>query len=50
MKKDFVLDRRNGQVAETSGFNSDFCAEDRVLFPRGSNLTQVANGPPMLRR
>ena len=50
MKKDFVLDRRNGQVTDASGFDGESCAEDRVRFPRRSNLTQVANGPPLLRR
>ena len=50
MKKDFVLDRRDGRVADTFGFNAESCAEDRVRFPRRSNLTQVANGPPLLRR
>ena len=53
MKKDFVLDRRDGRVADASGFNGESCAGDRVRwvrFSRRSNLTQVANGPPLLRR
>ena len=49
MTKDFVLDRRDGRVADASGFNAESCAEDRVGFPRRSNLTQVANGPSLLR-
>ena len=42
MKKDFVLDRRDGRVAEASGFIGKSCAGDRVRFPCPSNLTQVA--------
>ena len=47
MKKDFVLDRRNGQVADASDFNGKSCAGDRVRFPRQSNLILIANGPPL---
>ena len=50
MKKDFVLDRRDGTVADASGFNAKSCAGDRVRFRQRSNLTQVVNGPPLLRR
>ena len=50
MKKDFVLDRRDGRVTDASGFNGESCAGDRVRFPRRSNLTHAANGPPLLRR
>ena len=50
MKKDFVLGRRDGRVADASGFSGESCAGDRIRFPRRSNLTQVANGPPLLRR
>ena len=49
MKNDFVLDQRNGRVADVSGFNDESCAGDRVRFPRRSNLTQVANGPSLLQ-
>ena len=47
MKKDIVLDRRYGRVADAFGFNGESCAGDRVQFPRRSNLTPVANGPPL---
>ena len=50
MKKHFVLDRLDGRVAHASGFKGESSAEDGVRFPRRSNLTQVANGPPLLRR
>ena len=50
MKKDFVFYRRDGRVADASGFSGESCAGDRVRFPRRSNLAQVANGPPLLRR
>ena len=50
MNKDFVLDRRDGRVTGKFGFNGESCAGDLVGFPRRSNLTQVANGPPLLRR
>ena len=50
MKKDFVLDWRDGRVADAFGFNGESCAGDRVRFPRQSNLRQVASGPPLLRR
>ena len=46
MKKDFVLDRRDGRVANAYGFNTESCAGDRVR----SNQTQVVNGLPLLRR
>ena len=48
-KKDFVLDRRDGQVADASDFNGESFAGNRVRFQRRSNITQVANGPPLLR-
>ena len=50
MKKDFVLYRRDGRVADASGFSGESCTADRVQFPRRSNPTQVAYGPPLLRR
>ena len=50
MKKDFVFDRRDGRVADASGFNGKSCAVDWVRLPRQSNLTQVTNGSPLLRR
>ena len=50
MKKDFVLDRRDDRVADTSGFNGKSCVGDEIRLSRRSNLTQVANGPPLLRR
>ena len=50
MKKDFVLDWRDGRVADASGFNDKSCVGDRVRFPRRSNLAQVSNDPPLLRR
>ena len=50
MKKDFVLDWRDGRVADASGFNGESCAGDGIQFPRPSNLTQVANGQPLLQR
>ena len=50
MKKDFVLDRRDGRVEDASGFNVEFCAGDWVRFPHRSNLTQAVNGPQLLRR
>ena len=50
MKKDFVLDQRDSQVAEAYGFNGESCAGDRVPFQRRSNLTQAANGQPLLPR
>ena len=50
MKKDFVLDQRDGRVADASGFNAESFSGDRVRFPRRSNLTQVVNDPPLLRR
>ena len=50
MKEDFILDRRNSRVADASGVIGKSCAGDRVRFLCGSNLTQVANGPPLLRR
>ena len=49
MKKDFILDQPDGQVADASVFNAKFCAVDRIQFPRRSNLTEVANDPPLLR-
>ena len=39
MKKDFVLDRRDDQVADASGFSGKSCAGDRVRYLRRSNLT-----------
>ena len=42
LKQHFVLDRRDGRVADASGFNGESCARNRVQFPHGSNLTQVA--------
>ena len=50
IKKDFVLDRRDGLVADASVFRGESCAGDRVRFSRRSNLSQVANGPSLLRR
>ena len=50
MKKDFVLDRWDGRVADSFVFNAKSSAGDQVWFPRRSNLAQVANGPPLLRR
>ena len=50
MKKDFVLDRRDGRVVDRSGFNAKSCVGDRVRFPHRSNLTQVANVSLLLRR
>ena len=50
MKKNFVLDQRDGRVADASGFNGESFAGDLMIFPRRSNLTQVADGPPLLRR
>ena len=50
MKKDFVLDRRDGRVTDASSFNAESGVEDLVRFPRRSNLTQVANGPSLFRR
>ena len=49
MKKDSVLDWRDGRVADASGFNCEFCAGDRVRFSHQSNLILIANGPPLLR-
>ena len=40
----------DGRAADTSDFNGESCAGDRARFPRRSNLTQVANGPPLLQR
>ena len=34
IKKDFVLDRRDGRVADASGFKGESCEGDRVRFPR----------------
>ena len=48
MKNDFVLDRRDDRVADASGFSGKSCAEDRVQYPRRSNLAQVANSLPLL--
>ena len=45
MKMEFVLDRRDGSVADTSGYYAKFCAGDVVKFMRPSNLTQL----PMVR-
>ena len=50
VKKEFVHDRRDGPVADASGYYAKFCVGNRVKFMRPSNLTQVANGPPLLRR
>ena len=33
MKKDFVLDWRDGRVADASRFNGESYARDRVQFP-----------------
>ena len=34
MKKNFVLERRDGRVVDAFGFNGESCAGDRVRFPR----------------
>ena len=45
-EKDIVLDRRDGRVADTSGFNGESCAGDRVQF----RVDKIKHKLPMVRQ